>query len=212
MKFDIEYKDKDVVDFLPTCFTGQFSKKEFTAKIDFFRAELTKLKYNIKIFHEYRKNFLTTQKMKEEYNCFSCILLLDMSMYISVKFSTFFDKNNGINFKKFLNKYCQNKVVLSGKQVLLEESLQKYTDAESIYKRYIKSSRDKIYAHHDKEVLDEKELADIFDVIDSEKLMDCCNYLIESLTILFNIYGGKNLCFELKNGDDYIKVIELLTK
>ena len=186
---------------------------EFLKRTDILQGTLTRLKYNIEMYDYFLRLYILNKVIKDEFEGFISIFLSDLSMLIAIDFSSILEnsKLTIYNYKSFCNDnstlFTYEKIKLVSQQMKLElkKAHRQYTD-------YFKTPRDKLFAHMDETLLNRTAVDSIVGQVSTAQMTSLLQSLMKVLSSFWFAYNGKQLCFEIKKGDDYKKLAYTICK
>ena len=186
---------------------------EFLKRTDILQGTLTRLKYNIEMYDYFLRLYILNKVIKDEFEGFISIFLSDLSMLIAIDFSSILENSNLsiYNYQCFCNDnstlftYENIEIVLQQTKPELKKAHRQYTD-------YFKTPRDKLFAHMDETLLNRTAVDSIVGQVSTAQMTSLLQSLMKVLSSFWFAYNGKQLCFEIKKGDDYKKLAYTICK
>ena len=180
---------------------------EFLKKTDILQGTLTRLKYNIEMFDYFLTRFILNSVIRDEFGGFFAIFLSDLTTLIAIDFSSILEKSDLTlgNYRDFCNKnptlFTHENVRVASQGIKLE-----FDKAIRLYQNYLATPRNKLFAHMDEIYLDKNAVDHMVNSVSVAKMKSLLQSLIKVLSSFWFAYNGKQLCFELKKGEDYKKL------
>ena len=181
---------------------------KFLKWTDILQSIITRLKYNIEMFEYFIPLYLLNKVIKEEFKGFFSMLLSNISMLIAIDFSSLIEENNELKLDTYKT-YCYDNPTLF-KNANISEVLDNFkidlTKAKKMFALYLDTPRNKLFAHIDEQLLDKTFVDRAVEKVSTQRMKEMLESLMKFLSGVWEAYNGHNLCFTIKNGEDYKKL------
>ncbi len=174
------------------------------------------LNQNIKYFQEIIKLFRWNENAKKHYNTYLIIHLTNYSTLIAVEFGTLLEVKDELGLRKYID-FCKSnsRKIFEGKNVInvLAKTEEQYQMISQKYQEKLKPARDKVFAHSDKELINNDDYVDsILSKISFYEFNQMVDTLKEILDSIWDQYRSKKLFYEFDDSNDFDKIIDFLQK
>ncbi len=215
MKGEIEYASK-VFEESPSNYDlskiTDENEVKFIKWINILQGTTTVFAYEIKVYNYYCGLYLLNDTIQTHYNVFFCTLLENLSADISIKFAKLIKTENEMCIQQ-LRDFCHEidyVFTVIDYKTCFREIRELINDTHSKYELHYKTARNKIFAHTDLILLDEKEIIKIMDQSLTETTNKMLNNIKKILNKIWFSYSGHNLCYRFKGDNDYKDIVKTL--
>lgn len=189
------------------------SHLEFLRWSHFLEGRVSILEQNIFYFQEFMSLY-NNEKAKANYNTFVVVSIHNYSSLIAIGFDNLYSDTSQLNISAYIG-YCkQHRATIFGNKDVLS-NLKEITKKNNIIKnkcrKFIFDARKKIFAHNDKELINNELYID--------KILSLCSYLEfekmikdikEVLDSIWYNYRCKKMKFGFDNNEDFYKIIDFI--
>lgn len=180
---------------------------EFLKKTDVLHGMITRLKYNIEMYDYFLTRYILNRVIRDEFGGYFTIFLSDLTTLIAVDFSSILETSDLTlrNYTTFCNKnptlFTHENIRIVSQRVKLD-----FDKAEHLFSDYLKIPRDKLFAHMSETLLEQDEVNYMMERTGTATMTSLLQSLMKVLSSFWFAYNRKQLCFEVKKGDDYKKL------
>ena len=144
------------------------------------------------------------------YNTMFTYMWYNLCVAITMDLGKLYASGNGLCLSKF-NEYLQNNCAgIFGSLITKDKQIFPSKNLESLYENKIKTLRNKMYGHADKELLSREDIDPEVDAVlfdDLDRLIDAA---ADFLSDIWEKYNGHKMCFEVKGKDEFQRAVAIL--